>query len=222
MIMQVIQNGDGNSAERALEQFCRQYRNAIYGFIRRRGYSHERSDDLVQEFLTSRIFQKWTDQDSFLHRARRNDGRFRAFLSHVLIRFLQDKSREEHSIKAGGKVEHVSSEQLAESGQVLPDVSQAEAGRQFDLEFARTIIDLATKTLKHSDHHLAVLMGKKQQAAVAEELGMSDGAFRVSHLRFRQRFAEAIRDEVKNAVSDDENEVNDEIRYLMSLFEQLL
>jgi RNA polymerase sigma factor (sigma-70 family) len=221
-VIQVIQQGDGAAADQALEQFCQQYQGAIYAFIRRRGYSHERAQDLVQDFLKSRIVEKWGERDSFVHRARRGEGKFRAFLSHVLIRFLQDKSRAERTITAGGKAEHVSAELLAESGHLLPGTTETDGGREFDLEFARTLLELATKSLKHADHHLAVLMGNKTQAEVAQELGISDGAFRVSHLRFRQRLGEAIRQEVQNTVGDNEAEVNEEIRYLMSLFEHAM
>jgi DNA-directed RNA polymerase specialized sigma24 family protein len=222
LVIQVIQKGDETAAARALEDFCLQYRGAIYGFIRRRGYGHERAEDLVQEFVQSRLLEKWNESDSFVHRAQRQQGKFRSFLSHVLIRFLQDTARADGAISAGGKAEHVSMEVLAESGHTLPGTVEADCGREFDLEFARTIIELATQNLKHSDHHLAVLMGKKQQGEVARELGMTEPTFRVNHLRFRQRFGEAIRDEVKKVVGDDENEVNEEIRYLMSLFEGVL
>lgn len=81
---------------------------------------------------------------------------------------------------------------------------------------------MAIRNLKYANHHLAILKGQKQPAEAAKELGMSDGAFRVSHLRFRQRFGEAIRAEIRNLVGDDENEVNEEIRYLMSLLERLV
>jgi RNA polymerase sigma factor (sigma-70 family) len=222
VVIQVIQQGADPQAAAALEQFCRQYRGAIYNFIHRRGYSHERAEDLTHEFLETRILEKWSLRDSFLHRAQRDQGRFRSFLSHVLIRFLQDKSRSGRAITTGGQVEHVSTESMAETGQILPGAVEADPSRGFDVEFARTILELATKNLRNSDHHLAVLMSKKPQPAVAEELGMSDATFRVNHLRFRQRLAEAIRLEIRNVVGDDENDVNEEIRYLMSLFENIV
>jgi len=222
LVIQVIQQGDNEAAVRALQEFCLQYRAPIYGFIRRRGYGHERAEDLVHDFVRSRLLQNSMEADSFVHRAQRQQGRFRSFLSHVLIRFLQDQARADGALSAGGKADHVSTEVLSESGQTLPGTVEADGGRQFDLEFARTIIALATQQLKHSAHHLAVLMGKKQQAEVAHELGMSEPTFRVNHLRFRQRFGAAIREEIKKVVGEDENEVNEEIRYLMSLFERVL
>src|SRR5205823_3242462 len=147
----------------------------IYGVIRRRGYSHEQAEDLVQEFSETRLLQKWNERESFVHKADRAYGKFRSFLSQVLIRFLQDKTKSANVIKAGGRIEHVSAEvmaELAESGHTLPGSIHADLGREFDLEYARVVIDLATQHLKHVDHHLAVLMGKKRRAKVAEALGM--------------------------------------------------
>src|SRR5262249_16323269 len=162
----------------------------------------------------------WERRDSFVHQARRDVSKFRCFLSQVLIRFLQDQVRTEATIRAGGKVEHVSVEVIVESGQSLPGSVQDESAHSFHLEFARTIIQLATRNLTYADHHLAILKGQKQHAQAAKELGISDGAFRVAHFRFRQRFGEAIREEIRNVVGCDENEVNEEIRYLMTLLER--
>jgi DNA-directed RNA polymerase specialized sigma24 family protein len=222
LVIKAIQEGNETVAAQALDDFCRQYREAICGYIRRRGYSHERAEDLVQEFLQSKLLQKSSERTSFVHRAQRGVGQFRSFLCHVVVRFLQDKTRGEATISGGGQVEHVSAEVLAESGHVLPGTVEAECAREFDVEYARTVIQLAVRNLKHANHHLAVLTGKKTHAEVARELGMTEPTFRVSHLRFRQRFGEAIRDEVKSAVGDDENEVNEELRYLMTLFEKAL
>ena len=221
LVITAMREKDSAAAASALEAFCQQYRDAIYGFIRRRGYSHERAEDLVQEFLLSKLLEKWQDGDSFVHRAQRERGKFRAFLSHVVIRFLQDRARTEGGITAGGKAEHLSVEALAETGQVLPGEVEAECGREFDLAFAQAVIAAATRNLKHADHHLAVLKRQRLQADVAKEVGLSEEAFRVSHLRFRQRFGEALRQEVQNYAGDDDREVDEEIRYLMSLFARL-
>jgi RNA polymerase sigma factor (sigma-70 family) len=222
LVIQAMQKGDEKAAGDALEEFCKQYRGAIYGFIRRRGYGHERTEDLVHEFFQSKLLQKWSERSSFVHRARRDAGKFRSFLSHVVIRFLQDKSRSEAAVTAGGQAEHVSTESMEESGHTLPGEAEAEYARDFDLQYARAVIDMAVHNLKHANHHLAVLMGRKTHSEVAQELRISEDTFRVNHHRFRRRFGEAIREVVKGAVGEDENEVNEELRYLMSLFEKAL
>src|SRR5207244_480811 len=91
-VIQVIQRADAAGAAIALEESCQQYRDAIYSFIRRRGYSHEHAEDLVHEFFKTRILEKWKDRESFVHEAQRGK-KFRSFLSHVLIRFLQDQTK---------------------------------------------------------------------------------------------------------------------------------
>ncbi len=221
-MIEVIQKGDNVAAGKALTDFCVQYHPAIKAFILRRGYSPEAADDLVQEFFKTRILERWNDKDSFVHSALRGQGKFRCFLSQVVIRFLQDNTKATNAQKRGGKLQPVSVEALAETGQTLPGAVDSDCGQEFDLEYARFVIQLAAANLKHADHHLAVLSGKKPQSEVAEALGLTAGTFKVNHHRFRERFGQAIREVVKNAVGDDKDEVNEEIRYLMSLFERAL
>ena len=51
---------------------------------------------------------------------------------------------------------------------------------------------------------------------LAVELGMSEGAVKVAVHRLRDRFHEALREEIANTVND-QNEIGDEIRYLLTV-----
>jgi len=81
-VIEVIQNGDGSAAERALHEFCGHYRTVIVSFFCQRNWSPEQAEDLTHDFFASRIITRIDGRDGFLHRARRGEtGSFRKFLA---------------------------------------------------------------------------------------------------------------------------------------------
>jgi len=70
----------------------------------------------------------------------------------------------------------------------------------------------------HFDRLRAHLTGDAERVPYRElgqELGMSEGAVKVALHRLRQRFHEALREEVAETVTHPE-EIGDEIRYLLA------
>jgi DNA-directed RNA polymerase specialized sigma24 family protein len=215
----VIQQGDDQTAWKALAQFCELYRPAIRNFFRRRGCSPEEADDHTQAFFASRILQGWDQREGFLHTAQRGgSARFRSFLAHVLWRFLQDEWKKRTTQKAGAGVVHVPLEGL----ELADDRSEGEAfgsfGREFDRLFALEIIRKAAERSRHSKHLLTHLRGELTQEEAARELGLTPNAFKQAYHRFRQRLALDLWEEVARLAGPDEKEVRAEIEYLMSLF----
>src|ERR1043165_8688871 len=94
-VIEVIQYGNGEAAERALNEFCGQYRPVIYRFFCQRGCTHEDAEEFTQDFFASRILSHIEGRDGFLHKARRGaNGRFRKFLYFVLWCFYKDKLKQ--------------------------------------------------------------------------------------------------------------------------------
>jgi RNA polymerase sigma factor (sigma-70 family) len=218
-VINVIQEGNEAAAWAALAQFCEQYRPAIYNFFRRRGSSHEEAEDYTQAFFSGRIVEHWEKRDGFLQTAQRGGTtRFRSFLCHVLWRFLQDEWKKRSSIRAGGGVKHVPLDEL----ELACDGAEGEAfkrfGREFDQTFAREILCRSAERSRHSSHLLAHLRGEITQEEAAQQLGLTANAFKQAYHRFRQRLAADLREEVRNLVGPDQQEVRAEIEYLMSLF----
>ena len=54
-------------------------------------------------------------------------------------------------------------------------------------------------------------------AAIAAELGMSEGAVKVAAHRMRRRYRDLLREEIAQTVAN-ANEIGNEIRYLLSCF----
>jgi RNA polymerase sigma-70 factor (ECF subfamily) len=219
LTLQVIQNGDGLSAAKALERFCEQYRPAIRNFFLRRGANPEQADEYTQNFFLQRIMKPWGEQEGFLHRAKRRElGKFRSFLCHVLWLHLQDEWRSKSATVRGGKVEKISLSDPDYPGEEIAGISYESFGRDFDRELALEIIRRAAARSRHSKYHLAHLRGEMTQAQAAGELGMNENAFKVAHHRFRDRLSRDIWAEVSKLVGADETEIRAEIAYLMSLF----
>src|SRR4051812_7086501 len=80
-VVLAAQRTEPSHARPALEELCRVYWRPLYGYVRRRGYTHEDAKDLTQEF-----FQRWTASD-FLSSVASDKGKFRSFLLASLNHF---------------------------------------------------------------------------------------------------------------------------------------
>src|SRR5262249_7165214 len=69
-------------ARQALGELCRSYWYPLYAFVRRRGYSADRAEDLTQAFFTDLLAR------GSIGSADRSRGRFRTFLLAALEHFL--------------------------------------------------------------------------------------------------------------------------------------
>lgn len=220
-VIEAARNPDPGAARQALEDFCLGYHDAIRGFLIRKGCSEADGQDLAQEFLYGHVIKDWDEADTIVHRARRESGnRFRSFLSTALIHFLTDRHRARGAEKRGGDKE-VSLDQAIDEGAPIEEQPRGDWERQFDRGYARTLLERATQSLRHAEQNLALLTRRKTQAEVAAELGMTENAVKQMHHQFRHRLGAAIRAEVERTVGPDPAEVEAEIRYLMSVFDEL-
>ena len=216
-IIAVIQQGEEEAASHALGEFCEHYRPAILNFFRRRGCEDQKAQDYTQEFFLSRIHKRWDAREGFLFDARRRENsRFRVFLSTVLRAFLIDKWRVKRPDGAPAVSERVDGFNF----DLQPD--PAADGITHDLDYALAVdtIRQAIDRSKPSPQQVGHLKGEITQAEAAAALGISEGAFRVSYFRFRERFREELLALVRKQVSDDfsESDVEGELRYYLSLF----
>jgi len=219
LILEVIQKGDAAAASAALENFCGLYRPAIRNFFVRRGVGLEQAEEYTQNFFVQRILKPWDGRVGFLHTAeRREAGKFRSFLCHVLWLHLQDEWRGKSAVTKGGQVEKISLSDPDFPVEEVCGISYETFGRDLDRELALEIIRKAAARSRHSKYHEAHLRGEMTQAEAARELGMNENAFKVAHHRFRDRLSRDIWAEVSKLVGPDEVEVRAEIAYLMSLF----
>ncbi len=220
-VIEVIQSGNDAAAWGAMASFCQNYRAAINKFFLRRGCPPHQAEDLTQEFFLKKIITPWSERKSFLHQAERKvHQRFRSFLCWMLWNFLKEDYKAERSQRAGGKLTHLSLEEWLPFEEHNEAKSYSAFGREFDYVFAQQIIQNAAARSKYSKHLEAHFRDEITQQQAADGLGISKEAFKLAYHRFRQQLAKDLRAEVAKLAGPEEQEIQAEIKYLISLFGQ--
>ena len=213
-------------AQEALESLCRAYWYPLYAYVRRKGHSEDDAKDLTQQFFARLL------QGGRLAMADPARGRFRTFLLTALNHFLINEHRKSQREKRGGTIDFMPSAnddpELSYAAEpadnCTPEViyeqrwAAAVMRRAFDRlqsEFTgdRTRLFEALKPFVWGERSDA------SQAAIAETLGLNEGAVRVAVHRLRRRYRELLRGEIAQTVSAPE-EVEDELRHLIKIVTQ--
>jgi len=200
-------------ARAALTRLCQTYWYPLYCCVRRHGYSPEDAQDLTQAFF-AKLLSK--NQIALADPER---GRFRTFLLRSLENFLRTQYRDVTAQKRGGGTEPLSLElQLAEGRYETEPADNLSPSAVFERQWAGAVLETVLAGLRQefSGSGRLELWGDDTStpyASIAEALGMTLVAVRVTVHRLRQRFHELLRSEITNTV-ETPNDVEDELRYL--------
>ncbi len=151
---------------------------------------------------------------------RREQAKFRSFLAHTMWWFLKDTTKGDVARHVVGKENSKSLEELREHGIEISDSAEQAFGQVLDQQFARRVFALACERIRYSKQLEDHLRGRISQKLAAEQLGLSENAFKQSYLRFRRRLAAALHEELTNIVGPNETEVEAELNYLMNILEK--
>jgi RNA polymerase sigma factor (sigma-70 family) len=215
--------------DKALAELYAMYWAPVYRFIRAKGRSHEEARDLTQGFFTTRLIEK--NDIAAVDPAR---GRFRNWLLTAVKHYLANELAHARAKKRYSGKPIISIDALDAEGRcpvegrdfVVPGYNVTPE-RIFERRWALAILDRALRKLqdKHEKRRdgipfeklkpLLVHMEDEKYRTIAEELGISEGTFRVTVKRCRDTFQEFIEAEVADTVCC-EGDVKDEIRYLRS------
>jgi len=203
-------------ARMAMGELCRIYWGPLYSYVRRHGYDAPAAEDLTQSFI-ARLIEK-----DALRQFRKDRGRFRSFLLSSLKNFLANERDAAQAQKRGGGVTTLPLENAGDArDNTTPDRLFE---RQWALETLNRAIDrVRNESLREGkvlqfERLKPFLTGSDELAKyrdVGAELHMNEGAVKVAVHRLRQRFHEALREEVSMTVTDDSS-IGDEIRYLLT------
>src|SRR5262245_52698478 len=134
----VLAAGDRSSpeTEAALGRLCQSYWFPIYAFVRKRGYSPEQAQDLVQEFFAEFLGK------NYLAKAARERGRFRCFLMTSMENFLHNQIDRARAQKRGGGRALISLDrQDAEARYRLEPRTETDPARTFEQRWAATLLN---------------------------------------------------------------------------------
>ena len=210
-------------AQAALNRLCQAYWYPLYAFIRRKGYGPADAEDLTQGF-----FLHLLERNTFA-RADREKGRLRSFLLGALKKYLVNEWRKGVAqVRGGGKkliwIDGLKAEERYRWEPVDPDNPE----KLYDRRWALTIIEGALLQLEAQfardakQEQFALLkpylvdsQDLLKYAQVAQQLGKSEDAVKMTIARLRKRFRELLRQEIAHTVLDP-LEVENEIRTLFA------
>jgi RNA polymerase sigma-70 factor (ECF subfamily) len=211
------------AARGALAELCAAYWYPLYAFVRRKGYPPEQAADLVQG-----TFLALLDRDALASVATQR-GRFRSFLRTVCANHLADCRDRDRAEKRGGDRVAVPLDRLAAEGRYAGEpVDALTAEGLFDRRWATSLLEHAMARLEAESTaaQKGVLMsrllptltggrGEIPLAAIAAELGMTEGAVKMAASRLRRRYGKILREEIARTVVDPAD-VEDEVRDLFA------
>ncbi|MCO6045183.1 sigma-70 family RNA polymerase sigma factor [Aeoliella sp. ICT_H6.2] len=208
------------SGGEALESLCRAYWYPLYAFARRSGQSAADAEDLTQGFFEKLLEKQW------LADAEREKGRLRTFLLTAFRRYMNNEWRSDQSLKRGGQWSRVDWQQA--DGEQRYATAKADALPQdlFERQWALAIMDRTIARLRGEfeqrgkqsqfEELKSVLMlerGAIDYPALAERLGMAEGAARVAVHRLRKQFRTRFREEVASTLEEGED-LEEELLFL--------
>jgi RNA polymerase sigma factor (sigma-70 family) len=206
-------------ARAALVSLCEGYWYPLYAYVRRRGYPADQAQDLTQEFFV-RVME-----GRYLDRADPVKGKFRAFILTSLKFFLADEAdRGRAQKRGGGRVLSFEISTGEERYQREPAHNET-PDRIFERRWALSVLDRVMDRLRaefvqhgrvdHFNRLKAFLLDQAEApyAALAREMGTSEGALKVAIHRLRKRYRDLFRQEIAETVTD-AAEVESELRYL--------
>ena len=217
---------DERQARAALARLCAAYWYPLYAFVRHEGYSGEDAADLVQGYFAALLEKGYlSDADPAL-------GRFRTFLLTSLKHFLSNERDKERALKRGGGYRMFSMDsEEADRQWALEPPEEMTPEDVFERRWARTVMDRVLTRLRSErvavgkgeefEHLEQFLTGEEPHTPyreIAETLGGSEDALRVTVHRLRSQFAEILRHEIRQTVVD-AGDVDDEIRHLLEVLE---
>ena len=210
--------------DRALESLCRTYWYPLYAYVRRRVPNVHEAQDLTQEF-----FARFLEKD-YVAEADPERGRFRAFLLTTFKHFLSKEWDKAKARKRGGGRPLVSLDFLSGESRFSVEPSENLTAEQvYSRQWAVTLLDRVMDRLRDGfvragkapqfDQLKGFLIGEQAgvtYAAVADALGVTEGAVKMTVHRMRKRYRRLLRSEIGQTVASP-GDVDDEIRSLFAV-----
>lgn len=222
----VLAARDKSSAQslEALETLCQTYWYPLYAYMRRQGHSLHDAQDLTQEFF-ARLLEK-----DYLRSVAREKGRFRTFLLVALKRFLANEWDRTRAHKRGGGQVHLSLDtSSAERSFQADSAVELSPDKIYDRRWALTLLDQTLARLrgefaqagKSADFERLKICLTAERGSIcypdlANGMGLSEAALRVTVHRLRRRFRELFREEIAHTVADP-SQIDEEVRYLLTV-----
>jgi len=122
---------------RALTSLVQIYMPALRWHLQnRRGVRSHQVEDLLQEFLLSKVLNK-----GIVGMAKKERGSFRTFMATALDRFVQNRLRDQRALKRGGGAVEL-------TDGPIPEVDSSNPAQSFDYAWARQVIGQVIRRMR--------------------------------------------------------------------------
>jgi RNA polymerase sigma factor (sigma-70 family) len=205
----------------AVAELCTIYWYPVYAYLRRRGHRADEAEDLTQSFFAHVLSR------DLLNRAQPERGRLRSYLLACLANFVANERERAVALKRGGPA--CPRLGAADAQYSAEPADHATPERLYERRWAMAVLERVLDDLRGNyvragkgdlfDALKDQLIGDTDDASyrrVAQTLGISEGALRVTAHRLRRRYRERLRDEIARTVTGPEEDVRDEMRYLFN------
>lgn len=211
---------DTPESKAALSDLCSVYWQPLYSFLRRRGTEPNEALDLVQGFV-ARLLEKGdlaADPDR---------GSFRSYLLGALKNYAANARRGARGPAGSARSPLSIDAAKAEQTYAFEPTDSETPERLFERQWATTVIDRAMDRLRAEYEErgrgalhaslVPALTGDSHApySRIAEELGVSESAIKVTVHRMRSRMRELVQDEVAQTVGS-RGDVPDEMTRLLA------
>jgi len=205
----------------ALDSLCRTYWHPLYSFLRHQGYTAAEAKDLTQGFFVLLL------EKNFIETASPEKGRFRSFLLGALKKFVSNQRQKEMAVKRGREIQFIPLDFATKEEAIGAEPSDGlTPDKLFARRWALTVLEEANRRLKEEyakagkegeyrvlSQCLDDIKPASGYKALAAQLQLKEGAFRVRVHRLKIRYALAVRQVIAETVAAPA-EVEQELREL--------
>lgn len=221
IVLAAAQDDNGGAA---LDRLCRRYWKPAYTYARRSGLQRWDAEDATQDFFSHLFAGEW------LKRADPDRGSFRAYLLTLMRNFLSNRRRHDHAQKRGGTTPPLSLDtESCERELAALAATDADPARAYERAWAGCVLQSALDRLAEEQHtaserarfealrpYLTQSPAAGDYERLAQTLGLSRNQIAVQIHRHSRRFAELIRHEVAETLSD-RTQLDLELRRLLEV-----
>ncbi len=219
----VVAAADAETGREALATLCQTYWVPLHAYVRRRVQSEDEARDLTQGF-----FARLLERNDFAA-ARRERGRFRAYLLGALKHFLANEWDRARAQKRGGGQTPLSLDFADGESRLRWEVGDPVTPEQvYERQWVATLLERVFEELraeqveKDGERRFEALKiyltgdaPRGSYAATATELELNPGAVRMAVQRLRERYRQLLRRQIAQTVSEPA-EVDEEIGRLFA------
>jgi RNA polymerase sigma factor (sigma-70 family) len=221
MVLACGDESDSDRAQQALASLFQTYWYPLYAYVRRRGYSEQDAEDIVQAFCLH------LQEKHAVAKADRQRGKFRTFLLSSLQNFLGHEYERSRAQKRGGGQELVRLDaEDADARYRLEPIDSVTPETIFERRWAQALLEQTVSGLRADfimrkkarlfdglSSFLTSDLRETSYQTAADQLGLPLSAIKTTVHRLRRDYRTRLREEIGRTVSSPD-EIEAELLYL--------